>query len=1360
MGHMDSPCSTDEECAQRYNTTISLSKCQPETRTCSNPFKQGCLRAKIGDTWTKKRVCNSDDKQGSEDCRIPKFGVYPELRIHNGNWESSIFMAWITEILLMELADVPASVGLTKGVTPLTSFYNPENAPMQYSKEQYPWDALKRGDQLRGCTATSLPCVQYLPEVWKSLNDQFTQLLKNDMVEPPAPNGLLGQSGLHIPLSTAEKFPDLSIWFGWRGEEKRKFLAETFLRPLTWADYCAYISATHCSESDETAQRAPESADEETCYFLENVYNGYFHASDKNNCTLNPTTCTGAILGAPCQWAAYTEGQLYYNGIVGLEMDGPIQPNGGYTGPQLRELWKAANWTKSHVIMYWYEPDPLPVEFFGLDYAFQMVALPPPSYECEKHRPSVAERCSSDPKKRIGNPEGACMNSIQTLSHIIAKAVADSTSAIPEADQSPGYGLLKNIKVTSLDMGVILQTWQGGKDPREALCDWVVENLDQLQQFVPPGYPRKVKYRSNYSDWYLSLSIAFGSVVVLATLIALLLCFKYRETKTMVFAQPLFMMLILCGFLLISTGSVLNALEPSLSTCTASAWLIVEGYTVELGAVLVKTAAINALVQSSKKMERVNIRRNVMLIKVLGVVGCVSACMIAWTVLDPPKNMETRTVIDSNGSLFVEVDLKCASKSSGWRLASFAWQLMLLILAAVLAFQSRHVMEQLNESKSLALMVYSHFLFVCLRGVSSFFYVYDTLPSSGTAALFSLNYSLDALFAMSIYVFPKIWESWRSPSDYKPGRFTASARNSSANKNSIDEGMGFSRCLDDSSIWDESDDLKILVCTANIGNAEPTVDSLEAWIPPGGSCDRVNPLDGKSALIGTFDLIAIGMQEATWAESARRKSLRSKSTLGVALTDEEVLNALEEKNTAVLREMLQETLGESYCQVADEQRGQMRLHLWAKRSILKDIMDIRISGSNKGIGNVLANKGGIVATLYYRSTRISFLSAHLAAHEGRSYYKTRCDNMKSILREAKTFSLSKKFDDAMTAHHMFVFGDLNFRTRFDSESKHEDNINRARELIAAKDFESLYLFDELQEGLGEGHLLVDFETLPCNFPPTFKVERRRGYVYKEQRTPSYTDRILFKSAEGLSENLKPLAYEPCVDFITSDHKPIRGAFTIKPNDSMGYYDLEGDLHIVFRKMRCSGLPAGDADGKSDPYLMFLWESIDLHTDSASFMDTLRELWMGQSWPRIKYISKTLNPYWKGERMHLSTSNTRIGHDAMLFVAAIDYDAVGKDEFLGGMVLNVRELIKMKRGESQKTITIDKNLLRDGKFSGRIKCNIDVSVEINKRGSSRLLALGRAASNRMLGIGGSAAPLRSNSQSGNTELAKVTEHSAC
>jgi hypothetical protein len=54
----------------------------------------------------------------------------------------------------------------------------------------------------------------------------------------------------------------------------------------------------------------------------------------------------------------------------------------------------------------------------------------------------------------------------------------------------------------------------------------------------------------------------------------------------------------------------------------------------------------------------------------------------------------------------------------------------------------------------------------------------------------------------------------------------------------------------------------------------------------------------------------------------------------------------------------------------------------------------------------------------HKNTKLSFLSPHLAAHEGESYYKSRCQNIRTILKEAKTSEVRSKLDVSMTSHHM------------------------------------------------------------------------------------------------------------------------------------------------------------------------------------------------------------------------------------------------------------------------------------------------------------------------------------------------------
>jgi len=278
--------------------------------------------------------------------------------------------------------------------------------------------------------------------------------------------------------------------------------------------------------------------------------------------------------------------------------------------------------------------------------------------------------------------------------------------------------------------------------------------------------------------------------------------------------------------------------------------------------------------------------------------------------------------------------------------------------------------------------------------------------------------------------------------------------------------------------------------------------------------------------------------------------------------------------------------------VAAKLRGEMRLIVLALKDLTEEISDVYIAGENTGIGSVLANKGGIITTFNLRGTRLSFMTCHLEAHEGATHYMNRNKNLAEIFAGARTDPHFNLHDATIISHHMFVCGDLNYRIKFgDTEpttkrksGKRTVNVKKqltkknlnspmasgpesppppvpdqpaaeeraihfaqAKALVDAEDWKTLNDGDELAMALKKKECLVGFTTLPCNFPPTFKVARGEGYQYTEKRTPSYTDRILWKSAHGMADNVVPFLYEPCPDFITSDHKPIRGGYVVKMN---------------------------------------------------------------------------------------------------------------------------------------------------------------------------------------------------------------------
>lgn len=216
---------------------------------------------------------------------------------------------------------------------------------------------------------------------------------------------------------------------------------------------------------------------------------------------------------------------------------------------------------------------------------------------------------------------------------------------------------------------------------------------------------------------------------------------------------------------------------------------------------------------------------------------------------------------------------------------------------------------------------------------------------------------------------------------------------------------------------------------------------------------------------------------------------------------------------------------------------------------------------------------------------------------------------------------------------------------------------------------------------------------------------------------SYTDRVLHTSAPGLSAALTPLAYEPCPGFITSDHKPMRGAYAIttcssgktKSNPD-GEAELTKPVSMVFKDMKCTGLPPADVDGFADPYIMFMCDPVSLIEDDRDVDAQKRKpSFDGKKWPVTAYRKKNLNPDWPEEvRLLVQATSTAEMEGAMLYLNVWDYDLNSSDDLMCSMVLNLKDLTKLEEGLEEKEIKINQPLLKYGMEQGHIQGTIIVS----------------------------------------------------
>ena len=333
---------------------------------------------------------------------------------------------------------------------------------------------------------------------------------------------------------------------------------------------------------------------------------------------------------------------------------------------------------------------------------------------------------------------------------------------IPVAQQNPAYDLFKAFSLTSLEVGDFYDRWlERGTNPsfdlRYATCEWLVENWDMMQNFIPRDFPRVPKENNYDFDQGLYLAaVVLASVAGAAVVATSAWTHVSRDRPAVKNAQIGFLWILLVGLSLVSAGAITSCLSPSKVTCTLTPWFINLGYTMELIPLIVKVAAIQKLMQAARHMRRVNLNMRQLYGVVVGVCFVVVVFLVLWTVLDAPyKTMHSELSKDQTkaGETIVFMTPYCTSDSKLWRYLAAAWHSVLLISATLLAFQTRKLKTDFGETETLGIMVYSHVVFIALRLLT---YLVEDEGSAADGALYrSLIFSCSILSSVGIYFLPK-----------------------------------------------------------------------------------------------------------------------------------------------------------------------------------------------------------------------------------------------------------------------------------------------------------------------------------------------------------------------------------------------------------------------------------------------------------------------------------------------------------------------------------------------------------------------------------------------------------------------------
>ncbi|XP_071165133.1 phosphatidylinositol 3,4,5-trisphosphate 5-phosphatase 2-like isoform X5 [Mytilus edulis] len=308
------------------------------------------------------------------------------------------------------------------------------------------------------------------------------------------------------------------------------------------------------------------------------------------------------------------------------------------------------------------------------------------------------------------------------------------------------------------------------------------------------------------------------------------------------------------------------------------------------------------------------------------------------------------------------------------------------------------------------------------------------------------------------------------------------------------------------------DQISLFVGTWNMGDKAPT-QNISSWLQCHG---RGKIMDHKIFGHIPYDIYVIGTQES-------------------AMTEKEWVNFIKKQITQ--------------CGFAEIEVVEV-CTLWGIRLVIivqkkhwHSINRIQRSSVRTGIANTLGNKGAVGISFYFRGTSFCFINSHLTSGDERN--ERRNANYRDII---KGLSLGQKhldlFDVTNQFHHVFWFGDLNYRV--------EDNIEVILEKCESQDIQYLLGKDQLLKTQHNKKAFCGFEEARIEFMPTYRLPRHKpeyNYDWLKKKNsgdrinaPSFCDRILWRSyPETYIENK---TYGCAEKVLGSDHRPVFASFNV------------------------------------------------------------------------------------------------------------------------------------------------------------------------------------------------------------------------
>ncbi|XP_020499636.2 phosphatidylinositol polyphosphate 5-phosphatase type IV [Labrus bergylta] len=243
---------------------------------------------------------------------------------------------------------------------------------------------------------------------------------------------------------------------------------------------------------------------------------------------------------------------------------------------------------------------------------------------------------------------------------------------------------------------------------------------------------------------------------------------------------------------------------------------------------------------------------------------------------------------------------------------------------------------------------------------------------------------------------------------------------------------------------------------------------------------------------------------------------------------------------------LQETLGPYYVMLYAASHGVLYLSVFVRRDLIWFCSEVEHATVTTRIISQIKTKGAVGLAFTFFGTSFLFITSHFTSGDSKVYERI-LDYNKIVEALALPKGLpdtnpyrSTPSDVTTRFDQVFWFGDFNFRISKDRVDV-ESIINRT----VGENMGPLLEHDQLSKEIKEGSIFKGFQEAPIHFRPTYKFDVGCD-IYdttSKQRTPSYTDRILFRNRQA--DDIKVVKYTSCCGIKTSDHRPVIGVFQVK-----------------------------------------------------------------------------------------------------------------------------------------------------------------------------------------------------------------------